>query len=176
MGEYKFRFIGAVLECFIEFPLFRDDYNCLIANGFLRQVLASPSEPVERCEWLKSKTSLAEYFKWVGEEAGRITGGFWCPVSRAFGTDKGQLQKLAGRNGNWCKPPESKDFAVLKALVLPLRKKALRIRREAEAYDSIVKLVNEAKCENQESRHDFLQKIKKILSKNVEKITLIKSL
>ena len=164
MGDtYKFRFIGALLECFIEFPLFRDDFNCLEANGYVKQI--SP----ERCEWLKSKTSLAEYFKWVGEEAGRITGGFWCPISRAFGTDKGQLQKLAGRNGNWCKPPESKDFAVLKALVLPLRKKALRIRREAEAYDSIVKLVNEAKCENPESRHDFLQKIKKILSKNVEK-------
>ena len=162
-NAYKFRFIGAVLECFIEFPLFRDDYPCLEANGFVRQI--SP----ERCEWLKSKTSLAEYFKWVGSEAGRITGGFWCPISRAFGTDKGQLQKLAGRNGNWCKPKESRDFAALKALVLPLRKKALRIRMEAEAYDSIVKLVNEAKCENPELKHDFLQKIRKIISKNVEK-------
>jgi len=147
----------------MEFPLFGDDYNCLEANGFIRQV--SP----ERCEWLKSKTSLAEYFKWVGSEAGRITGGFWSPISRAFGMNKGQLQKLAGRNGNWCKLEESRDFAALKALVLPLRKKTLRIRRDAEAYDSIVKLVNEAECENPETRHDFLQKIRKILSKNVEK-------
>ena len=162
-NTYKFRFIGALLECFIEFPLFRDDYNCLEANGFLRQV--SP----ERCEWLKSKTSLAEYFKWVGEEAGRITGGFWCPISRAFGTDKGQLQKLAGRNGNWCKPPESKDFAVLKALVLPLRKKALRIRTERTAYHAIVKLVNGTKCDTPKKIHDVLREIKKNLSKNVEK-------
>jgi len=160
--EFKPTILGALLECFIEFPLFRDDYPCLQANGFIRRV--SP----ERCEWLRSKTSLAEYFKWVGRKAGRVTGGFWCPVSRAFGTDKGQLQKLAGRNGNWCKPEESKDFAVLKALVLPLREKALRIRKEAEAYGSIVRLVNEAKCDNPEKKHDFLQEIKKIISKNVE--------
>ena len=164
MGDsFKPRILGALLECFIEFPLFGVDYICLEANGFIRHV--SP----ERCEWLKSKTSLAEYFKWVGSEAGRITGGFWSPISRAFGMNKGQLQKLAGRNGNWCKLEESRDFAVLKALVLPPRKKALRIRRDVEAYDSIVNLVNEAKCENPETRHDFLQKIRKILSKNVEK-------
>jgi hypothetical protein len=114
-NEFKPRFIGALLECFIEFPLFRDDYRCLVANGFVRQL--SP----ERCEWLKSKTSLAEYFKWAGCKTGRITGGFWSPISRAFGMDKGQLQKLAGGNGNLCKPPESRDFTALKAMVLPLR-------------------------------------------------------
>jgi hypothetical protein len=162
-GEFKPRFFGALLECFIEFPLFRDDYPCLEANGFLRQL--SP----ERCEWLKSKISLAEYFKWAGCKAGRITGGFWSPVSRAFGMDKGQLQKLAGRNGNWCKRDESRDFAALKALVLPLRREALRIRTESEAYNAIAKLVNETKCDNPETIHDFLQEIEKILSENVEK-------
>jgi hypothetical protein len=168
-NEFKPCIIGALLECFIEFPLFGDDYRLLVANGFVRQVSASPSDPVERCEWLKSKTSLAEYFRWVGCESGRITGGFWSPVSRAFGMDKGQLQKLAGRNGNWCKPEESRDFAALKALVLPHRRKALRIRREAEAYKAIVKLVNETKCNNPGTIHDVLQGIQKILSKNVEK-------
>ena len=98
MGDtHKFSIIGALLECFIEFPLFGDDYPCLEANGFVRQITP------ERCEWLKSKTSLAEYFRWVGRKAGRTTGGFWRPVSRAFGMDKKQLQKLAGRNGNFCK-------------------------------------------------------------------------
>ena len=160
---YKPRIVGALLECFIEFPLFGDDYRCLEANGFVRQL--SP----ERCEWLKSKTSLAEYFRWVGREAGRITGGFWSPVSRAFDMNKGQLQKLAGRNGNWCKKEESRDFSVLKVLVLPGRRKALRIRREAAAYNEIVKLVNESKCDNPETKHNFLQEIKNILSKNVEK-------
>jgi FAD/FMN-containing dehydrogenase len=162
-NKFKHRILGALLECYIEFPLFRDDYRCLEANGFVRQV--SP----ERCEWLKSKTSLAEYFKWVGRETGRITGGFWCPVSRAFGMNKGQLQKLAGRNGNWCKPEESRDFAVLKALVLPRRRKAARIRREAAAFNSIAKLVNETKCGKPETIHDVLQEIEKILAKNVEK-------
>jgi hypothetical protein len=134
-----------------------------VENGFMRRV--SP----ERCEWLKSKTSLAEYFRWVGCKAGRITGGFWSPVSRAFGMDKGQLQKLAGRNGNLCKRDESKDFAALKALVLPLHREALRIRLEASAYDAIVKLVNGTKCGNPETIHDFLQKIEKILAEYVEK-------
>ena len=158
MGDtYKFRFIGALLECFIEFPLFRDDFDCLEANGYVKQV--SP----EQCEWLKSKTSLAEYFKWVGSEAGRITGGFWCPISRAFGMDKGQLQKLAGRNGNWCKPTESRDFVALKALVG--RRKALRIRRERTAYHAIVKLVNGTKSDNPKKIHDVLQEIKKIFPK-----------
>jgi hypothetical protein len=155
-NEFKPCVLGALLECFIGFPLFGDDYRLLAENGFLRQM--SP----ERCEWLKSKTSLAEYFKWAGCEAGRITGGFWNPVSRAFGMERGQLQKLAGGNGNLCKPPESRDFAALKALVLPCR-------REAEAYQAIVKLVNETKCGNPEAIHDFLMGIKKILSENVEK-------
>jgi len=161
--EFKPCIRGALLECFIEFPLFGDDYPTLAANGFIKQV------STERCEWLKSKTSLAEYFKWVGGKAGRITGGFWSPVSRAFGMDKKQLQKLAGRNGNWCKPEESRDFAVLKALVLPHRRKALLVRREAAAYNAIVKLANETKCDNPESIHDFVLEIGKILSKNVEK-------
>ena len=164
MGDkFRPRALGALLECFVEFPLFGDDYRCLEANGFIRQ--ASP----ERCEWLKSKTSLAEYFRWVGREAGGITGGFWSPISRAFGMNKGQLQKLAGGNGNWCKPEESRDFAALKALVLPRRQEALRIRREAAAYDAIVKLVNETRRGDPESIHGVLREIGTILSGNVEK-------
>jgi hypothetical protein len=161
--KFKPRILGALLECFTEFPLFRDDYRCLEANGFVRQV--SP----ERCEWLKSKTSLAEYFKWAGSEAGRITGGFWSPISRAFGMDKGRLQKLAGRNGNWRKPEESRDFEILKVLVIPYRLELHRVRREAAAYNAIVKLVNETKCDGPEKTRDVLQQIEKILCENVEK-------
>ena len=162
-NEYKAVLFGALLECFIEFPLFGADYPCLEANGYVRQV--SP----ERCEWLKSKTRLAEYFKWVGCKAGRITGGFWNPISKAFGMDKGRLQKLAGGNGNPCKPEQSGDFADLKDLVLPLRREALRIRGEAAAYHAVVKRVNEAKCGSPEEIHDVLQDIEKILAENVEK-------
>ena len=154
---------GALLECFVEFPLFRDDYDCLVDNEFIEPV--SP----ERCKWLKSKTSLAEYFWWVGADAGRVTGGFWNPISRAFGTDKGALQKLAGRNGNWCKPEESRHFAILKRLVIPYRRELHRVRREAAAYNAITKLLNETKCDGPEKIHDVLQKIEKILCKNVEK-------
>ena len=161
--EFKPRIIGALLECFIEFPLFGVDYSCLEKNGFVRQI--SP----ERCEWLKTKTSLAEYFNWVCPEKRRITGGFWNPVSTAFGMNKGQLQKLAGGNGNSSKPDESKDFKALKALVLSGRGEALRIRTEAEAYNAIMRLVGDSKCDTPEKIHVFIQKIKKILLKNEKK-------
>jgi hypothetical protein len=36
--KFKPRILGALLECFIEFPLFRDDYCYLEANGFIKQV------------------------------------------------------------------------------------------------------------------------------------------
>jgi len=32
-NKYKYRTLGALLECLIEFPLFGDDYYCLEANG-----------------------------------------------------------------------------------------------------------------------------------------------
>ena len=161
--EFKPRIIGALLECFIEFPLFGDDYSCLEKNGFVRQI--SP----ERCEWLKSKTSLAQYFKWVCPEKRRITGGFWSPISRAFGMNKTQLQKLAGGNGNESKKEKSRDFAALKTLVLSSRGETLRIRTEAEAYNAIMRLVSDSKCDTPEKIHVFIQKIKKILLKNEEK-------
>ena len=167
--KFKPRILGALLECFVEFPLFKDDFDCLVANGFLRPISASPAEPIEKCEWLRSKTSLAEYFKWVGSEAGRITGGFWSPVSRAFGMNKNQLQKLAGRNGNWCKLDESRDFEILKVLVIPDRRKSQRIRREAAAYSAIVKLINDTKCDKPDIIHNVLKQIDKILCENVEK-------
>jgi hypothetical protein len=56
---------GALLECFIDFPQFRDDFEVLIVEGYVK---ATGSET---CEWIKSKTSLAQYFKWAGYDAGR---------------------------------------------------------------------------------------------------------
>jgi hypothetical protein len=56
---------GALLECFIDFPRFSDDFEVLVAEGYVK--VTSP----ETCEWTKSKVSLAEYFKWAGYDAGR---------------------------------------------------------------------------------------------------------
>jgi hypothetical protein len=154
-------FVGALLECFIEFPLFNDDYDCLVKAGYIEPV--SP----EQCKWLKSKTSLAEYFRWVGKGHGRITGGFWNPISRAFGMNKMQLQKLAGRNGNVWKKPESRHFEDLKDLVIPCRLKLRRIYWETAAFNEINKLMNETKSKEPETTpetiHDVLQKIENII-------------
>jgi len=159
----KPKIYGALLECFLLFPLFLDDYDCLVVNGFIEPV--SP----EQCKWLKSKTSLAEYFWWVGSRTGGIPGGFWSPISRAFGMNKGQLQKLAGRNGNWCKPDESRHFAALKRLVTPCRRKLHRARRDTKAFNAIKKLLNETKSNEPELIHDVLRQVETILCENVEK-------
>jgi len=83
--------------------------------------------------------------------------------------NKKQLQKLAGRNGNASKPKKSRDFAVLKDLVLSSRGVTLRIRTEVEAYNAIMRLVSDSKCDTPEKIHVFIHKLKKILLKNVEK-------
>jgi hypothetical protein len=94
----KSEFVGPLLQCFLDFPLFGDDYYLLVEHGIIKPVSS------ERCEWTKSKTSLAEYFRWIGVNAREITGGFWLPISQAFGVERGTLRKLAGGNGNPYKP------------------------------------------------------------------------
>jgi hypothetical protein len=166
----KSEFVGPLLQCFLDFPLFGDDYYLLVEHGIIKPVSS------ERCEWTKSKTSLAEYFRWIGVNAREITGGFWLPISQAFGVERGTLRKLAGGNGNPYKPDESKDFRKIKKLVLPYRKMAARIREEKNriqcekiALYEIRKLVNEIKNEETETIHVAIIKIKNILDKIVDK-------
>ena len=66
---------GALFECFLSVPQFRADLEILVRDGFVK--VTGP----ETCEWLKSKTSLTEYFKWAGGNAGWVPGGFWAPIS-----------------------------------------------------------------------------------------------
>ena len=56
-----FRPKGELLLCFISFPRFRGDLEVLVREGYVK--VTGP----ETCVWLKSKTSLAEYFMWVGK-------------------------------------------------------------------------------------------------------------
>ena len=159
----KIRFIGPVLELFIDFPLFREDFYFLIEKGFIKPISST------QLEWTKSKTSLAEYFRWIGVNVGTVTGGFWSPIARAFNKEKGTLRKLAGANGNLCKPEESRDFTKINTMLSKKHEEINRIEREKAVLEEIKNLVNEVKNEEHEKIHTILTKINKIMDKNVDK-------
>ena len=153
-AKEKAVFKGAMLECFIEFPWFRKDFPLLLEHGYIKRVSDT------QCEWTKSRTSLAEYFKWVGVEAKQITGGFWSPIARAFGEDKDKLRRLAGNNANPCKPEKSRAFAVLQKFLILYHAETERQEKELEAFNAILTLLDKNKPEK---IHETLQAIKNIL-------------
>jgi hypothetical protein len=159
---------GALLECFMSFPEFRDDLEVLVREGFVK-VTGS-----EKCEWLKSKTSLAEYFKWAGGDADWVPGGFWAPIESVFGIKRHSLRKLAGQNANPLKPDESRDFKKIKAVLQQLRIKERKEEHERLAFRYIKHLIFceadlEGDNEEPEKIHRILGKIGAIFIRNVDK-------
>ena len=155
---------GALLECLKSFPQFQKDLEILIREGFIR--ITSPSS----CEWLKTKTSLAEYFKWACGDAKGISGGFWAPIGNAFGKKQRNLSRLAGHNANPIKPDKSKDFIRLKAVLQPLRIQEEKKQNELQAFRNIKRLIlSEGKDEEPEAIHRVLEKISEFITGNVDK-------
>jgi hypothetical protein len=160
--DYKPR--GALLECFKSFPEFRNDLEVLIREGFLKVT------GQETCEWLKSKTSLAEYFKWACGDADWVPGGFWAPIENAFGIKRHSLRKLAGRNGNEYKPDESRDFMKIKPILQQLRIQEQKMQYEQRVFRYIKHLILfEAEDEKPETIHKIFEKINAIFIRNVDK-------
>jgi hypothetical protein len=154
---------GALLECFKDFPQFGDDFDVLVAEGYL-EVTGS-----ETCKWVKSKTSLAQYFKWAGYDAEWVTGGFWAPIARVFGETQRRLSKNASPNANPLKPAESRDFAKIKAVLQRYRKQQEIKETEQRIYHYIKKLVLFAEDETPETIHEIVHKIGAIFIRNVDK-------
>lgn len=159
---------GALFECFITFPRFRSDMEILVREGYVK-VTGS-----ETCGWLKSKTSLAEYFKWAGWDAEWVSGGFWAPIEKLFGIKRHTLRKLAGNNANPLKPELSRDFKKIKAVLQKHRKQEEIKQFEKRVYQYIAKLYLEMENEEPEAIHKLLEKVysEKIcafFSKNVDK-------
>jgi hypothetical protein len=119
----------ALPECFLDFPRFGDDFEVLVAGGYIKTTGSGT------CEWTKSKTSLAEYFKWIGHDTKRVIGGFWAPISKCFGMDRRSLSKGAGNNANPLKPEYSRDFVRIKTILEKHRKKELIKQNEKRIYD-----------------------------------------
>lgn len=179
--KYKIRFIseipddfkpqGALENCFGFYLNFEEDFKLLVRLGY---VLIKSSET---CKWLKSKTSLAEYLYWAnGEdddesEKPYVPGGFWAPAEEAFGIKRHTLRKLAGNNGNFCKPDDSKDFLKIKPYLEELRKRQERERKESQMFKYIKNLVLlEAGDEKPETIHSVLEKIFMLFKdRNVDK-------
>jgi len=107
-----------IFYCFLFFPLFRLDYDILKEAGIITH------NDFDKYEWTKSKTSLAEYFFWVGEKEREkeeknqlnIPGGFWASIEKVFGVNKRTLTKMASRNNDRYTPKKSKDFKKLRNL------------------------------------------------------------
>ena len=162
---------GALEDCFAFYPNFQEDFYLLARLGYL--MIESP----ETCKWLKSKTSLAEYLYWANGKKDNdiihpyVQGGFWAPAEKAFGLKRHTLRKLAGKNGNECKPDISKDFLELKPHLEELRKQQKTTRFERRLFQHIKNLILlEAKEDDPESIHGVLVKILMLLtSQNTDK-------
>jgi hypothetical protein len=155
---------GALRECFENFPEFLYDFEVLANEGYVKVT------SLETCEWLKSKTSLAEYFKWACGDAEGVPGGFWAPIENAFGIKRYSLRRLAGHNANELKPDESRDFKKIKAVLQPLRLQELIRQNEMRIFRYIKHLIIlDSNDEDPETIHKILEKISAIFIKNVDK-------
>ena len=155
---------GALKLCGKCFPNFTFDIEILAKEGYLR--VTSP----ETCIWLKSKTSLAEYFKWAGKGAKKVPKGFWAPIEKAFGIKRHTLSRLASRNGNDFKLDECMDFNKIKSLIYASRTNKKRLMAEKKLYGWIKSLVLMTDGEDAEIRHLIIEKIKELVN-HLDKIT-----
>jgi hypothetical protein len=152
-----------ITSCFLSFPRFQADFAILVAEGVIKH------DAFNQYVWTKSKTSLAEYFKWIGGDAEYVPGGFWAPIETTFRKKRGTLRKLAGQNANPLKPLQSKDFRKIKDAVLRYRAENEGSLSEREAFDAIKRLIDEAPDDEPETIRGTLEKIKKNLSWIVDK-------
>jgi len=158
-----------ISHCFMLFPLFHFDFNILFSEGIIKRT------DLDLYEWTKSKTSLAEYFKWIGKKECDIPGGFWAPIEKVFKINRRMLSKLASGNGNGSKPDESKDFIKIKGLVVQYREEIRQKEEEAKRlneeqaklqknFKAINKLIEKAEHGDIEMLRATKEKIKEILS------------
>jgi hypothetical protein len=112
--------------CFECFPLFSEDFTVLEKKGIIER-----NTPC-RCElkWTKSKTSLAKYFNWIGDNTAGVPGGFWSPIENTFNIERNTLRKLVGRT------EKSGDFEEIEKLVG-------QHRNDGEALAAIKTLIDE---------------------------------
>jgi len=151
--------------CFRQFPQFHEDYPALLAEGVIKRIA------FDRYEWTKSKTSLAEYFKWVGEKEKNVPNGFWDTVETVFGVDRKRLSHLASRysaeNAGRTKPKHSRDFKKIMEFVLRYRESIKRQeeqeRKDREIFAAIKTFIDEADGKDIKEIREAIEKTKTVL-------------
>jgi hypothetical protein len=158
---------GAFFMCLVEFPQFKADFDILYKYGYVKVISDTT------LKWTKSRTSLAEYFKWI-DAPHPVTGGFWGPVAKCFSVNQRSLSKWASTNGNPAKPEYSKDFLKIKKVLIEHRAKIQAMRKELRLFRKIKRLVLEAENEEPEKIHEVLPRIAAFFTKNVDKKPLLR--
>jgi tryptophanyl-tRNA synthetase len=148
-----------ISHCFMYFDQFLKDFQVLFDEGVIRRIA------FDHYEWTKSTTSLAEYFKWIGNDAGYVPGGFWAPVEEVFRINRRKLSKLAGNNANPLKPKESKNFKEIKKMVEEYRKKvkqqAEQEREDRKTFTTIKTIIDKTDDKDIKEISAALEKLRK---------------
>jgi len=123
-------------------PQFEIDIDILIKERVIKQTTGN------KLIWTKSKTSLAEYFKWINLYNTYTPGGFWAPIEYVFlikgkQIKRGTLSKLASGNGNPLKPHESTDFKMIKKIVNEYRKKIEQQEKEQQILNNNIQAIQD---------------------------------
>jgi hypothetical protein len=151
-----------ISHCFIFFHQFQADFPVLLNEGIIKRIA------FDQYEWTKSKTSLAEYFKWVGKDTKNVTGGFWASVEKVFNVGRRKLSHLASGNDNPKKPDEppveSKDFKKIKEIVEKDREAVRQAQKDRKTFETIKTLIGKTEYQDIEKVRDALKKIKAILT------------
>ena len=149
--------VEEITHCFIFYNHFKKEFHFLLELGIIKRI------GFDHYEWTKSKTSLAEYFRWLDRKF-PVEGGYWAPIAKAF-IVKGkaittrQLSKLASGNGNAAKPKESKDFKIIKKIV--------------EEYREAVKLQEEQDQKDMRAFYDIKKLVDKVEIRDIKKIRTV---
>jgi hypothetical protein len=158
----------SIENCFSYFPQFRVDYPILESTGVIKR------SGRDNYEWTKSKTSLAQYFKWIArKDKYRTEDGFWNPINAVFLIKEKpikpqSLSHNASRNGNEAKKEYSKDFLEIKNIVEAYRGK---LKRE----ETVKKCFHEIKSIVESSGNDSFQEYDRALKKIVKTIERYKN-
>jgi hypothetical protein len=150
-------------NCFLYFPQFRVDYAVLENTGIIKR------HGCNGYEWTKSKTSLAQYFKWIaGNNKHRVQGGFWEPVDTIFlikgkPIKRGSLSHNASQNGNHAKEEYSRDFLKIKSIVEKYRKKVKREEDVKEYFQEIKGIIESSGGDSFQESDRALKKIVKAI-------------
>jgi hypothetical protein len=154
---------GALDDCITFFGSFYDDIEVMVREGYMK--VTGP----ETCQWLKSKTSLAEYFKWTGTNGLRVNGGFWAPIENTFGIKRHSLRKLAGQNANPLKNGPSRDFIKIKPILEKHRNDINLYIDQRRTFRLIRYLILKSEDEKPKTIKLLLETIYKVLTPIVDK-------